>query len=110
MNALRNKVQLIGRLGQDPEIINFPDGNKMAKFSMATDDSYKDKNGNKVERAHWHNIIIKGGLVKVVEDYISKGKEIAIEGKLTNRSWEDKDGNKRYSTEIVCNELLMLSK
>ena len=110
MNALRNKVQLIGRLGQDPEIISFSDGNKMAKFSLATDDSYKDKNGTKVERAYWHNIIVKGGLVKVVEDYVSKGKEIAIEGKLTNRSWEDKDGNKRYSTEILCNELLMLSK
>lgn len=110
MNALRNKVQLIGRLGQDPEIINFEDGNKMAKFSIATDDSYKDKNGQKVERAYWHNIIVKGGLVKVVEEYITKGKEIAVEGKLTNRSWEDKEGKKHYTTEILCNELLMLSK
>lgn len=110
MNALRNKVQLIGRLGQDPEIVNFTDGNKMAKFSLATDDSYKDKNGNKVERAYWHNIIVRGGLVKVVENYVTKGKEIAIEGKLTNRSFEDKEGNKRYVTEIVCNELLMLGK
>jgi len=110
MNALRNKVQLIGRLGQEPEIINFQDGNKMAKFSMATDDSYKDKDGNKVERAYWHNVIVKGGLVKVVESYVNKGQEIAIEGKLTNRSWEDKEGNKRYTTEILCNELLMLSK
>ncbi len=110
MNALRNKVQLIGRLGQEPEITTFPDGNKIAKFSMATDDSYKDKNGQKIERAYWHNIIVRGGLVKVVESYIQKGQEIAIEGKLTNRSWEDKDGVKRYMTEIVCNELLMLSK
>ena len=110
MNTLRNKVQLIGRLGQDPEIVNFEDGNKMAKFSLATDDSYKDKKGQKVERAYWHNIVVKGGLVKVVENYVTKGQEIAIEGKLTNRSWEDKDGNKRYMTEIVCNELLMLSK
>lgn len=110
MNALRNKVQLIGRLGQDPEIVNFSNGNKIAKFSLATDDSYKDKNGNKVERAHWHNIIVRGGLVNVVENYISKGKEIAIEGKLTNRSYEDKNGNQRYITEVVCNELLMLSK
>ncbi|MEM6514871.1 MAG: single-stranded DNA-binding protein [Bacteroidota bacterium] len=110
MNALRNKVQLIGRLGQDPEIMTFQDGNKMAKFSMATDDSYKDNNGNKVERAYWHKVIVKGGLVKVVENYVNKGQEIAIEGKLTNRSWEDKEGNKRYTTEIVCNELLMLSK
>lgn len=110
MNALKNKVQLIGRLGQDPEIISFQDGNKMAKFSLATDDSYKDKNGEKVDRAYWHNIIVRGGLVKVVESYVNKGQEIAIEGKLTNRSWNDKDGNKRYFTEIVCNELLMLSK
>ncbi len=110
MNALRNKVQLIGRLGQEPEITTFPDGNKMAKFSMATDDSYKDKNGQKVERAYWHNIVVRGGLVKVVESYVQKGQEIAIEGKLTNRSWEDKDGIKRYTTEIICNELLMLSK
>ena len=110
MNALRNKVQLIGRLGQDPEIVDFTDGNKMAKFSMATDDSYKDKDGNKVERAYWHNIVVKGGLVKVVENYVTKGKEIAIEGKLTNRSYDDKDGNKRYVTEIICSELLMLGK
>ncbi|HIC31784.1 MAG TPA: single-stranded DNA-binding protein [Flavobacteriaceae bacterium] len=110
MNALKNKVQLIGRLGQDPEIITFNDGNKMAKFSLATDDSYKDKDGNKVERAYWHNIVVKNGLVKVVESYVTKGQEIAIEGKLTNRAWEDKDGNKRYVTEVVCNELLMLSK
>lgn len=110
MNALKNKVQLIGRLGQDPEIVTFNDGNKMAKFSLATDDSYKDKNGNKIERAYWHNIVVKNGLVKVVEDYVTKGQEIAIEGKLTNRVWEDKDGNKRYVTEVICNELLMLGK
>lgn len=110
MNALRNKVQLIGRLGQDPEITTFPDGNKMAKFSLATDDSYKDKNGQKVERTHWHTVIIKGGLVKVVESYVVKGQEIAVEGKLTNRSWEDQNGTKRYVTEVVCNELLLLSK
>ncbi|MCT8339477.1 single-stranded DNA-binding protein [Flavobacteriaceae bacterium TK19130] len=110
MNALRNKVQLIGRLGQDPEIVTFKDGNKMAKFTLATDDSYKDKNGEKVERAYWHNVIVRGGLSNVVENYVTKGQEIAVEGKLTNRSYEDKDGNKRYITEILCNELLMLSK
>lgn len=110
MNALRNKVQLIGRLGQKPEITTFSDGNKIAKFSMATDDSYKDKSGQKIERTYWHNIIVRGGLVTVVESYVQKGQEVAIEGKLTNRSWVDKDGNKRYITEIVCNELLMLSK
>lgn len=110
MNALRNSVQLIGRLGQDPEIVTFANGNKIAKFSMATDDSYKDKDGKKVDRTYWHNVVVNGGLVKVVEDYVVKGQEIAIEGKLTNRSWEDKDGKKHYITEIYCNELLMLSK
>ena len=110
MNALRNKVQLIGRLGQEPEIVTFDDGNKIAKFSMATNDSYKDKNGEKVERSYWHNVIVRGGLVKVVENYITKGQEIAIEGKLTNRSYENKAGETRYITEVVCNELLMLGK
>lgn len=110
MNTLRNKVQLIGRLGQEPEIITFNDGKKMAKFSLATDDSYKDKTGNKIERTYWHNIVVKNGLVKVIESYVNKGQEVAVEGKLTNRSWEDKEGNKHYTTEIVCNELLMLSK
>jgi single-strand DNA-binding protein len=110
MNALRNKVQLIGRLGQDPEIISFADGNKMAKFSLATDDSYKDKNGAKVERTDWHNVVVRGNLVTVVENYVNKGKEVAIEGKLTTRSYETKEGEKRYITEVVCNELLLLGK
>jgi single-strand DNA-binding protein len=110
MNALRNKVQLIGRLGQDPEIMNFEDGNKMAKFSLATDDSYKDKNGEKVERTQWHNVVVRGGLVNIVENYVAKGKEIAVEGKLTHRSYDDKEGIKRYITEVVCNELLLLGK
>jgi single-strand DNA-binding protein len=110
MNTLRNKVQLIGRLGQDPEIVTFNDGGKIAKFSLAIDDSYKDKDGNKVERTFWHNVVIKNALVKVVEDYVTKGKEIAIEGKLTNRSWEDKEGNKRYVTEVLASELLLLGK
>ena len=108
MNTLRNKVQLIGRLGQEPEIVTFKDGNKIAKFSMATDDSYKDKAGNKVERTYWHNIVIKGGLVSVVENYVKKGQEIAVEGKLTNRSYDTKEGEKKYITEVLVNELLML--
>ncbi|PQJ75587.1 single-stranded DNA-binding protein [Polaribacter gangjinensis] len=108
MNTLRNTVQLIGRLGQDPEVVTFQDGKKIAKISLATDDSYKDKSGNKVERSYWHNIVVSGGLVKVVEGYVKKGQEIAIEGKLTNRSYDTKDGDKRYITEILVNELLML--
>lgn len=108
MNALRNKVQLIGRLGQQPEIITFEDGTKMAKFSLATDDSYKDKQGNKIERTYWHNIVVKNGLVKVVESYINKGQEVIVEGKLVTRNYETKEGEKRYITEIICNELLMV--
>ena len=110
MSTLRNKVQLIGRLGQDPQIITFDDGNKIANFSIAIDDSYKDKDGKKVERTYWHNVVVKGPLVKIVEDYVTKGKEIVVEGKLTNRSYDDKDGNKRYITEVACTELLLLSK
>ncbi len=109
MNSLRNKVQLIGRLGGDPEIITFNDGGKIARFNLAVDDSYKDKEGNKVERTQWHFIVVKNALVKIVENYIGKGKEIALEGKLTNRSWDDKEGNKQYITEVVANELLMFS-
>ena len=110
MNALRNKVQLIGRLGQEPEVLTFDDGGKIAKFSMATDDSYKDKQGQKVERTQWHNVIVRGGLVNIVENYVTKGQEIAIEGKLTSRSWDDKDGNKRSVTEVMVNELLLFGK
>ena len=108
MNTLRNKVQLIGRLGGEPEIVTFQDGNKMAKFSMATDDSFKDIEGTKVERAYWHNVVVRGGLVNVVENYVKKGQEIAVEGKLTNRSYETKEGEKRYVTEILVNDLLLL--
>src|SRR5690606_2025645 len=110
MSTLKNRVQLIGRLGQDPQIITFEDGNKIANFTMAVDDNYKDKDGNKIERTYWHNIVVRGSLVAVVEQWVSKGKEIAVEGKLTNRSYDDKDGNKRWITEVVCSELLLLSK
>jgi single-strand DNA-binding protein len=108
MNALRNKVQLIGRLGQDPEIINLDSGKKLAKFSVATNDSYKNANGERVEDTQWHNVVAWGKTAEIVENYVTKGKEIAVEGKLTHRSYEDKEGNKRYSTEVVCNELLLL--
>lgn len=109
MNALRNKVQLIGRLGQTPEIINLESGRKLAKFSLATNDHYRNAKGEKVEDTQWHNIVVWGKLAEIVENYVDKGKEIAIEGKLTTRSYDDSDGNKRYITEVRCNELLLLS-
>ncbi|HLU81579.1 MAG TPA: single-stranded DNA-binding protein [Flavobacteriaceae bacterium] len=109
MNTLRNKVQLIGHVGQDPEIKNLESGTKVAKFSIATNDNYKNAKGEKVEETQWHNIVVFGKKAEIVESYVSKGKEVGIEGKLTHRSYE-KEGQKRYYTEIVCNELLLLGK
>jgi single-strand DNA-binding protein len=110
MNAIKNKVQLIGRVGQDPEILNLETGRKLAKFAIATNESYTNAKGEKVETTYWHNVVAWGKTAEIIEQYVNKGKEIAVEGKLTNRSWEDKDGQKRYTTEVVCNELLMLGK
>jgi single-strand DNA-binding protein len=110
MNALKNKVQLIGNLGQDPEIVNMDNGNKLAKFSIATSESYKNAQGEKVEDVQWHNIVAWGKTAEIVENYLTKGKQVAVEGKLTHRSYETKEGEKRYITEVKCNELLMLGK
>ncbi|QED38788.1 single-stranded DNA-binding protein [Antarcticibacterium arcticum] len=110
MNALRNKVQLIGRVGQDPEILNLETGKKLAKFSIATNDNYTNAKGEKVEHTEWHNVVAWGKTAGIIEQFVNKGKEIAVEGKLTTRSWEDKEGQKRYITEVVCSELLLLSK
>ena len=108
MNTLRNKVQLIGNLGNDPEIITLESGKKLAKFSIATNESYKNAQGEKVTETQWHNVIAWNKTAEIIETYLQKGKEIAIEGKLTNRSYETKEGEKRYVTEVVVNELLML--
>tara|TARA_R110000850_G_scaffold277058_1_gene421830 strand:+ start:47751 stop:48083 length:333 start_codon:yes stop_codon:yes gene_type:complete len=110
MNALRNKVQLIGRLGQEPEIVNLESGKKLAKFSLATNENYTNAKGEKVENTEWHNIVAWGKTAEIIEKYVNKGQEIAIEGKLTSRAYEDKEGIKRYITEVVCSEMLMLSK
>ena len=108
MNNLRNKVQLIGNLGMNPEIITLDSGKKLAKFSLATNESYKNTKGEKVNDTQWHNLIAWGKTADIIDKYLKKGNEVAVEGKLTNRSYDDKDGNKRYITEIVVNELLML--
>jgi single-strand DNA-binding protein len=110
MNALRNRVQLIGNLGNDPEIINLDGGAKLAKFAIATNETYKNAKGEKVTDTQWHNVVAWGKTAEIVENYLNKGKEVAIEGKLTTRSYETKEGEKRYVTEIRCNELLMLGK
>lgn len=108
MSRLRNKVQLIGNLGQDPEIITLESGRKLAKFSLATNETYKNQKGERVTDTQWHNVIAWGKTAEIIESYLTKGKEVAVEGKLTNRTWDDKEGNKRYTTEVVCNELVML--
>ncbi len=110
MSNLRNKVQLIGNLGNDPEIIEYELGKKLARFSIATNESYKNKSGEWETNTEWHNIVAWGKLAERIESKIKRGNEVAIEGKLTNRSYDDKEGNKRYITEIVCNELLQLNK
>ena len=108
MSTLKNKVQLIGNLGQDPEIINLESGRKLAKFSIATNETYKNQKGEKVTDTQWHNIVAWGKTAEIIENYLTKGKEVAIEGKLTSKSYDDKEGNKKYITEVVCNELVML--
>ncbi len=110
MNALRNKVQLIGNLGNDPEIVTLESGNKLAKFSIATNETYKNAKGEKVTDTQWHNVVAWGKTAELVESYLTKGKEVAIEGKLTNRSYETKEGEKRYVTEVKCNEILLIGK
>ncbi len=108
MNTLRNKVQLIGNLGNDPEIISLENGKKIAKFSIATNDTYRNAQGEKIVDTQWHNVVAWNKTAEIIEKYVEKGKEIAVEGRLTNRSYETKEGEKRYITEIVCNELLLL--
>ena len=108
MNALKNKVQLIGNLGNSPEVRTFDGGRKMARFSMATNESYRNAQGERVTDTQWHNLIAWGKLADIAERFLIKGKEVAVEGKLINRSYNDKEGNKRYVTEIQVNELLLL--
>ncbi len=110
MNALKNKVQLIGNLGQDPEVVNLDSGSKLAKFSIATNETYRNTKGEKVTDTQWHNIVVWGKLADVVEKFLFKGSEVAVEGKLIHRSYENKEGEKRFISEIKCNELLMLGK
>jgi len=110
MNTLRNKVQLIGNLGNDPEIINLESGKTLAKFSIATNENYTNNKGEKITDTQWHNVVAWGKTAQIIEKYVTKGKEVAIEGKLTSRAYETKEGEKRYITEIVCNELMLLGK
>lgn len=104
---MKNKVQLIGHVGQEPEIKNLETG-KLANFSIATNENYTNAKGEKVEQTEWHRITAWGKTAEIIEKFVSKGKEIAIEGKLSHKSYDDKDGNKRYVTEIIALEVLLL--
>ena len=108
MYALKNKVQLIGNLGNAPEVKTLESGKKMARFSVATNEIYRNAKGEKVTETQWHNLVAWGKVAEIVEKYLTKGKEVAIEGKLINSSYNDKEGNKKYITEILVNELLLL--
>ena len=110
MNAMKNRVQLIGHVGNDPEIKNLEGGKKVANLTIATNDSYKNEKGEKVEQTEWHKVVAWGKTAEIIEKYVTKGKEIAVEGKLTHRSYEDKTGEKRYITEVVANDILLLGK
>jgi single-strand DNA-binding protein len=108
--AMRNRVQLIGHVGQDPEIKNLEGGKKLANLTIATNENYTNAKGEKVESTEWHRITAWGKTADIIEKYVIKGKEIAIEGKLSHRSYDDKDGIKRYITEVVASEILLLGK
>lgn len=110
MTTLRNSVQLIGHLGNDPEMKTFGNDRSMARFSLATNEYYRDGNGKQTQETQWHNIVAWGKTAEIAEKLLSKGKEAAIQGKLISRSWEDKDGNKRFITEVVANEILVFGK
>jgi single-strand DNA-binding protein len=110
MNALKNKVQLIGHVGQEPEIKTLEGGRKLANITIATNEVYYKENGDKVENTEWHRVVAWGKTAEIIEKYVIKGKEIAIEGKLTHRSYDDKNSDKRFITEVVANDVLLLGK
>lgn len=108
MYALRNRVTLIGNLGAVPEVKNTETGKKLARFSIATDEVYQNAAGEKVTETQWHTLVAWGKIAEVAEKYLEKGSEVAIEGKLIHRNYQDKEGNKKYITEVQVNELLLL--
>ena len=110
MYALKNKVQLIGNLGANPEIKTLEGGRKLARFSVATNETYRNAKGDKVTDTQWHTLIAWGKVAEIAEKYLKKGSEVAVEGKLINRSYNDKDGNKKYITEIVAENIRRLDK
>ncbi|WP_338357303.1 single-stranded DNA-binding protein [Yeosuana marina] len=108
MSTLRNNVQLIGNVGQDPTITELESGKKLVRLSLATNENYTDAQGEKQTNTNWHNLVAWGKTADIIETYVTKGKEIAVAGKLGTRSYEDKDGERRYITEVTVNEILLL--
>lgn len=107
MKTLRNQVQLIGNVGQEPTITNLESGKKVARLSLATNEYFR-KDGKKVQQTNWHTLVAWGKQAELIENYVSKGKEIAVQGKLTSRSYETEKGEKRYATEVVIGEILLM--
>jgi single-strand DNA-binding protein len=108
MNAMKNRVQLIGNAGNDPEVKTLESGKKLAHLTIATNETYRNDKGDKVEQTEWHRVTAWGKTAEIIEKFVVKGKEVAIDGKLTHRSYDDKNGEKKYITEVVVNEILLL--
>ena len=108
MYALKNKVQLIGHVGSKPETKTFDSGKKLVRFSVATNETYRNAKGDKVTETQWHNLVAFGKVAEIAEKFVEKGTEVALEGKLVNRSYVDKEGVKKYITEVHISELLLL--
>jgi single-strand DNA-binding protein len=108
MKNMRNKVQLIGHLGANPEVKSLDGGKKLVKISLATNDTYKNAAGEKIKETQWHNLIAWNKTAEIAEKYLQKGSEVAVEGKLMNRNYTDKEGNKKYITEVLVSDFLML--
>lgn len=109
MRSIRNTVHLIGNIGMDPEVRVLNNGRKMAKIRLATTDRYRNSEGKLMRETQWHTIIAWGNLATIIERYLNKGREIAVDGKIVYRSYEDKNGNTRYVTEIVANDIVLLN-
>ncbi len=108
MSSLRNQVQLIGNLGKDPEVKDLDSGKKVANFTLATNETYRSKNGEKKVETQWHNIVAWDKTAEIIEKYVTKGREIILRGKLTTESYETRDGDKRYVTKVVCDEVVLV--
>ncbi len=105
-----NKVILLGHLGKDPEMRTFDDGSKLANFTLATNDVFKDQNGERQEKTEWHRVTVRGRMAEIAEQYLQKGKPVFVEGTLRTRQYQDKDGNTRYVTEVICLNFQMLGQ